>query len=272
MARSTEDARAVWLQLQKADNTNEPYAKPFASLPTWHIDARDPRPWKDKFRFAFPPATLLDAACSKAERALFDATVETLRGCGGTLVEVDYEPFQIGSELVAPDNGDGASFLVLEHIAAIGAEVITKNLSSLHPTLQKMYESHLSASLVPWTIFQAQARLAECVRQAQRLFDPMDPEGIDILVVPSANANSTLNEPGTKAGSENVYAQAEEFTRFVNLLDLCAVGVNAGTTPGSGSGPEVPFGVTFIGGMGYDAKVLDLARCFEGAKIESLSE
>jgi Asp-tRNA(Asn)/Glu-tRNA(Gln) amidotransferase A subunit family amidase len=272
MARNTEDVCAVWLELQKADNIHEPYAKPFESLPTWHIDARDPRPWKDKFRFAIPPGTLLDVVYSTAERALFTAAIETLRGCGGTLVEIDYEPFQTTAGLVAPDNGDGASPLVHEHIATIGTEAITENLSSLHPRIQKVYESYLTTSIKPWIIFQTQARLAECVRKVQALFDPLNLDGVDILVVPSATAHSTLNEPGAKAGSKTVDAQAKKLTGYVNLLDLCAVGVNAGSTPGSGTDPSLPFGVTFIGGMGYDAKVLDLVRCFEEAKIESVSE
>jgi Asp-tRNA(Asn)/Glu-tRNA(Gln) amidotransferase A subunit family amidase len=270
MARNVDDARAVWLQLQKADNTHEPYAKPFASLPTWHIDARDPRPWKSKFRFALPPASLVDEGFSDAQRELFNAAIDKLRECGGMLVEIDHEPFETARKLVATENG--TSLLILEHIAAIGAQFVPDNLSSLHPRLQQMYEHHLSTPLEPWAIFQAQGRQTECVRKVQGLFNPLNPAGIDILVVPSAAAHSTLNEPGTKAGSENVDSPAGQFACFANLLDLCAVGVNADLTPGSGTGPSLPFGVTFIGGMGYDAKVLDLARCFQDAKNEQVSE
>jgi allophanate hydrolase len=269
MARNTEDARAVWLELQKTENTNELYAKSVASLPTWHIDARDPRPWKDKFRFAIPPATLLDAVCLKMEKPLFDATVETLRGCGGTPVDVDYEPFQTAAELVALDNEDGASLLVHEHIATIGAEVITDNLSSLHPGLQKIYESHLSASIKPWAIFQAQARQAECVRKIQALFNPLNPNGIDILVVPTTFTYPAHNYLEAKDELKDLSQQARQFTRAVNVLDLCAVGINAILTPGIETPPDLSLGVAFIGGMGYDAKVLDLARCFE-AKYETV--
>ncbi|KAL3484404.1 amidase signature domain-containing protein [Aspergillus germanicus] len=263
VARSTEDTRAVWLQLQKTDNTNEPYAKPFASLPTWHIDARDPRPWKDKFRFAVPSAALLDAVCSTADQGLFNAAVKTLRGCGGTLVEIDYEPFQTASVLVAPNNENGASLLIHEHIATIGAEVLTENPSSLQPRLQKVYESHLSAPTTPWTIFQAQAHQADCVRKVQALFDPPNPDGIDILVVPAAPAYSTHKDLEAKDEIKNLSQQAGDFTCAVNVLDLCAVGINARSTLGPGAPPHPSLGVAIIGGMGYDAKVLDLARCFE---------
>jgi Asp-tRNA(Asn)/Glu-tRNA(Gln) amidotransferase A subunit family amidase len=269
MARNTEDARAVWLELQKTDNTNEPYAKSFASLPTWHIDARDPRPWKDKFRFVVPPPMLLDAVCSTADRALFNVAIETLRGCGGRLVEIDYESFQTGSDLAALDNGEGASLLVHEHIATIGAEVITDNLPSMHPELQMIYERHLSAPIKPWTIFQAQARLVKCAQKAQALFDPLNPDGVDILVVPSTATHSTERELEAEKGLKALRSQAGEFTRPVNVLDLCAVGVIAGSIQGSGAGAGLPFGVTFIGGMGYDAKVLDLVKRFEEASYET---
>ncbi|KAJ0420582.1 amidase signature domain-containing protein [Aspergillus carlsbadensis] len=266
MARSTKDARRVWLQLQKADNTNEPYAKPFASLPTWHIDARDPRPWKDKFRFAVPPAALLDEVCSPVDRALFNAAIEMLRGCGGTLVDIDHEPFETTRKLVASDNEAGASLLVLEHMAATGAESISDNLSTLHPRSQKIYKHHLSTSIKPWTILQAQARQAECTRKVQALFDPLNPDGIDILVVSSTPVNPTLGDSEREMAAETLDPKVAGFTSAINVLDLCAVGVNAGSIPESGSSPDLPFGVAFIGGMGYDARVLELARCFEEAR------
>jgi Asp-tRNA(Asn)/Glu-tRNA(Gln) amidotransferase A subunit family amidase len=266
MARNVDDARAVWLQIQKADNTHEPYAKPFASLPTWHIDARDPRPWKSKFRYAVPPASLVDEGFSDAQRELLNTTIDKLRECGGMLVEIDYEPFDTARKLVAPDTEDGVSLLVLEHIATVGAESITKNLSALHPELQKMYKHYLATAIKPWTILQTHGRQAECVQKVQTLFNPLNPDGIDILVVPGAPSQLV-----TDADTEEVDAAVAGLTRVVNGLDLCAVGVNARSTSGSGTGPGLPFGVTFIGGMGYDAKVLDVARRFEDAKNEQVS-
>ncbi|KAL2848379.1 amidase signature domain-containing protein [Aspergillus pseudoustus] len=258
VARTVEDARAVWLYVQKSNDTDEPYAKPFASLPTWHIDARDTSRWKSRFRFAVPPLSLLETVCSKVSLDLFRRAIEILRQCGGTLGEIDYEPLSTASELVAPRDGDSPNTLVDEHIATLGAEFLEK---SLPPMLQKMYKHHLSTpSPKPWTIFQAQARLAECARKAQALFNPLNPDGIDILVVPSARACPTPNELQTESAM-----QVAEFTRAVNALDLCAVGVNAGWVKDRASGGRLPFGVTFLGGMGYDAKVLDLARDFVDA-------
>ncbi|KAL3483443.1 hypothetical protein BJX62DRAFT_244902 [Aspergillus germanicus] len=180
MPRNTEDARTIWLQLQKANNTHEPYAKPF-SLRTWYINARDPRPWKGKFRFAVPLASLVDKGCSDAQRELFNATIEKLRGCGGMLVDIDYGPFETANELVAPNGQNGASLLVLEHIAAIGADFMAENPSTPDPSLQKVFKQHLSAPAKPWVIFQAQARQAECVWKFQAMSSPLNAEGIDIL-------------------------------------------------------------------------------------------
>jgi len=43
---------------------------------------------------------------------------------------------------------------------------------------------------------------------------------------------------------------------------LCGVSVNAGFVEGGGA-TRLPFGVTFLGGSGFDGKVLDIAAVFE---------
>jgi Asp-tRNA(Asn)/Glu-tRNA(Gln) amidotransferase A subunit family amidase len=85
-----------------------------------------------------------------------------------------------------------------------------------------------------------------------------------------------------------------EFTHFGNVLDLTGISVPAGTYPvkdladearveegkgatneeavaeagdggGDGSGSQLPFGVTLIGGSRSDADILEIARRFEEA-------
>ncbi|KAL2820644.1 amidase signature domain-containing protein [Aspergillus granulosus] len=274
MARTVEDARVVWLEIQKCNNTNEPYTKLPASLPTWHIDARDPSRWKSKFRFAVPPMSLLDAVCSKDYRELFSETIETLGRCGGTLVQIDYEPFQTASKLLVPGDAEAPNLLVYEHMSTIGADFLETNISTLHPRMQNIYKHHISApSPKPWTIFKAQACLLECVQRAQALFNPLNPKGIDILVVPSAPAHPKTGELEIQTASEVLETRIGEFTRAVNALDLCAVGLNAGWVKESSfTDVGLPFGVTFLGGTGYDAKILDLARDFVEGRYDSVSE
>jgi len=56
------------------------------------------------------------------------------------------------------------------------------------------------------------------------------------------------------------------FTHAANVVDLCAVSVNAGYVDGP---IRLPFGVTFLGGSGYDGKILDIATVFEDAVKEA---
>ncbi|KAL3468113.1 amidase signature domain-containing protein [Aspergillus heterothallicus] len=174
-AQSVEDARTVWLELQKCDNSTEPYVKPFASLPTWHVDSRDTSSWKSRFRFAVSPGFLGDTACSPKHAKLLGETVKSLESCGGRRVEIDYEPFETASKLLVPNDTAAPNLLVLEHIATIGTDTIERNLATMHLGQQEIYKHQLSASTFkPWEIFQSQARLAECARKAQTLFDPLN--------------------------------------------------------------------------------------------------
>jgi Asp-tRNA(Asn)/Glu-tRNA(Gln) amidotransferase A subunit family amidase len=58
-------------------------------------------------------------------------------------------------------------------------------------------------------------------------------------------------------------AKVGMFTHAGNVVDLCGVSVNAGWAVGEGT--KLPFGITFLGGSGYDGKVLDIAAVFEEA-------
>jgi Asp-tRNA(Asn)/Glu-tRNA(Gln) amidotransferase A subunit family amidase len=52
------------------------------------------------------------------------------------------------------------------------------------------------------------------------------------------------------------------FTHAGNVVDLCGVSVNAGWVDNEEE-VKLPFGVTFLGGSGYDGKMLDIAAVFE---------
>lgn len=277
MAQNLDDARAVWLTVAHYDEL-DPYAKPPAAMPSWAVDCRGAR--AHGCRFAVPPAALLDAVCTPAFRDLFARAVDTLLQSGAaTLVEVDYTPFQTAADLLY----DGT--LVYSRVAALGHAFLRHNFSALHPTTQAVFGPLLGLSptaasaaasseaavipardAAPWMVFRDQDRQAECTRQVRALFDPLAPDSIDFLLVPTAPCHPTIEQ--MKADPVALNSRLGIFTHAANVVDLCAVSVNAGSlidngiVDGKKTELELPFGVTLLGGAGFEATILEWAGIF----------
>lgn len=245
MAPTLSEARKVWYIIDSHDHLDI-FAKPPSSLSLWKSDFRGPK--EGGFTFAIPPPSII-SVCSKEYNSLFAKSVKKLRSCGGRLVEIDYTPFSLASDLLY-----NAS-LVQERIASIGHSFLMKNLSILHPTTKSLFISALESDLKPWEVYQDQALQAQYTKQAQRTFDILE-GGIDILLVPTAPFHPTIKEMEDEPLELN--SKLGVFTHGGNVLDLCAVSVNSEWTE-----KGLPFGVTFLGGSGYDGRVLDIAAVFE---------
>jgi allophanate hydrolase len=254
IAPSLADARKAWYIMDRYDSL-DPYAKPPTSLSTWKIDFRGPK--DGGFMFGVPPPRLLET-CSKPYQDLFQTSIQRLVSCGGRLVEVDYTPFAKACDLLY-----NAS-LVHERLASIGHEFIVKNISSFHPTTNSIFQSALSSNLKAWEVFQDQALQAQYTAQAQKLLNSME-GGIDALVVPSAPCHPTIKEMLKDPVALN--SNLGLFSHAANVVDLCGVSINAGWV--ESEGVKLPFGVTFLGGSGYDGKILDIAAVFESSVKET---
>jgi allophanate hydrolase len=247
MAPSLTDARKVWYIIDQHDSL-DPYAKTPSSLSLWKSDFRGPK--EGGFTFGIPPPSVLEE-CSKQYQDLFQTSVQKLRSCGGRLVDVDYTPFTLASNLLY-----NAS-LVHERIASIGHDFLLSHLDSLHPTTKSLFQSALESDLKPWQVFRDQALQAEYTMQAQKTFNMLE-GGVDVLLVPSTPCHPTIREMEDEPLGLN--AKVGTFTHAGNVVDLCGVSVNAGWTE-----EGLPFGVTFLGGSGYDGRILDIAAVFEEA-------
>ena len=252
MAPTLRDARKVWYIIDQYDSL-DPYAKLPLSISLWKQDFRGPA--AGGFSFAVPPPSLLET-CSLEYQTLFKQSIQKLRSCGGRLVEIDYTPFSKASDLLY-----NAS-LVHERIACIGHDFLLKNMNSLHPTTKSLFESALNSKLEAWQVFRDQALQAEYTRHAQCTFDTLE-GGIDVLLVPSVPCHPTIKDMEEDPLSLNT--RLGTFTHAANVVDLCAVSVNAGFVEAP---TRLPFGVTFLGGSGYDGKILDIAAVFETAVKE----
>ena len=100
--------------------------------------------------------------------------------------------------------------------------------------------------------FRAQYSLARLKRQAEAVF-----ANFDVLVFPTAPTIYRQAEVARDPFQTNAYLGV--FTNFVNLLDLCAIAIPAGTTASG-----LPFGVTLMAGAGYDYALLNAASYLRG--------
>lgn len=250
MAPTLAEARQVWFVIDQYDSL-DPFAKKPLSLSLWKQEFRGPK--EGGFTFGVPPPAVIET-CSKEYQDLFETSVQKLRSCGGRLIEIDYTPFEKAADLLYDAS------LVHERIASIGNDFLTSHLDTLHPTTKALFEAALSSPLKPWNVYHDQALQAEYTRQAQRTFDTLE-GGVDVLLVPSTPCHPTIKEMEEEPLKLN--AKVGTFTHAGNVVDLCGVSVNAGFI--ETDGVKLPFGVTFLGGSGYDGKVLDIAAVFEDA-------
>ena len=256
VAPSVREARKIWQILDRHDR-DDPFAKPPQSLPTWHADFRGVS--AGGFTFAVPPAQYLKT-CSSEYRDLFAKAIQTLQSRGGRLVEVDYAIFDEAGELLY--NGS----LLHERMACIGMEFLEANLDSLHPVTKELFSRALAAAPTAHQVFQDQIRQKTLTWKAQQTFDVLN-GGIDTLVVPTTPRHPTVKE--MEADPISLNSELGTFTHFGNVVDLCGISVPAGEyQTKDGSGAKLPFGVTLLGGSGYDAKILDIAALCESAYSE----
>ncbi|GHC71959.1 amidase [Nocardiopsis terrae] len=218
-------------------------------------DPRDPasRDWpadvrlapRNPARTAVPDADGL-APLSDGEREAFRTAVAALTGAGVQVEEVDIAPLLEAARLLY----DGA--LVAERYAAVGAFLAEHRDSPYtDPTVAGII---LAAAELPATRLAAdQHRLAGYRSLARELLD-----GFDGLLVPTTVGHPTLAEVAADPVGEN--SRLGTYTNFVNLLDLAAVAVPAGTADGH------TFGVTVVAPAFEDQAALDLAGLITGGE------
>lgn len=250
MAPTLVEARKVWLVIDQYDSL-DPFAKKPLSLSLWKQEFRGYK--EGGFTFGVPPSSMIQT-CSKEYQELFEASIQKLRSCGGRLMEIDYTPFEKAADLLYDAS------LVHERIASIGHDFLISHLDSLHSTTKILFKAALSSPLKPWDVYHDQALQAEYTRQAQLTFDTLE-GGVDVLLVPSTPCHPTIKEMEEEPLKLN--AKVGTFTHAGNVVDLCGVSVNAGFV--EKAGVKLPFGVIFLGGSGYDGKILDIAAVFEDA-------
>ena len=178
-----------------------------------------------------------------------DTTYEGLyRRCVAALPEapcaVDPEPFLAAGRLLYEGPW------LAERIAVVG-DFIEAHPEAIHPVTRTVIEGGRTLRAVEY--FRARYRLAELRRDVESAFGD-----IDVLIAPTAPTHYTLAQVEQDPFTTN--SRLGVFTNFVNLLDLCAVAIPAGTTPGG-----LPFGVTLLAPEGRDHALLQVAEALHNA-------
>lgn len=98
---------------------------------------------------------------------------------------------------------------------------------------------------------------ATYTRQVQKMLI----KKFDVLVLPTVPFHPTVM--AMEKDPIGLNAEIGVFTHFANVLDLCAISLNAGLYEGRSG--KMPFGISLVGGSGLDGKLFDIAKVAEKA-------
>jgi allophanate hydrolase len=193
----------------------------------WSRAAGQQTSWpREGFRFGIPSGDSLRFFGKEDFASAFEKAVHSLEALGGRCVSISYELFDNAAQLLY------SGPWVAERFAAIKSFLAT-NPNALHPVTARIVKG--AESLTAVETFEAIYKLAEIRRATEAEWKHMD-----FMLLPTAPTHYTHDE--VTADPIGTNTNLGYYTNFVNLLDLAAVAVPAGT-----AGDRMPFGVTLIG-------------------------
>jgi allophanate hydrolase len=171
---------------------------------------------------------------------LYDRALERLGGLA-ELVEIDIAPLLEAAQLLY-----GGPW-VAERTAALSG-LLADDPGAIDPTVREVVEPGLTISAVD--LFKGIYRLAELKRHADKQWAE-----VDLLAFPTTGTTFRVGE--LLAAPVALNSALGFYTNFVNLLDMAAVAVPAGSRA-NGTG----FGITLIGPADTDRALLDVADAY----------
>ncbi|WP_439484884.1 allophanate hydrolase [Blastomonas fulva] len=159
----------------------------------------------------------------------------------GDIVEIDYAPLQEAAQLLY------SGPWVAERTAAMES-ILASNPQAIDPTVREIVSVGLETRGVD--LFNGIYRLAELKRHADTLW-----ESIDLMAFPTTGTTYRVAELAAAPIALN--SALGFYTNFVNLLDMAALAVPAGTRANA-----TGFGITLIGPADTDRALLDVADAY----------
>jgi allophanate hydrolase len=230
-ARSVADASAV-LAVAAGSDPRDAFSRERAPGPPM---------LPSHFRFAVPlPEQRIFFGDDEA-RLCYDQTLARLGALGGTPVPVDLDACFEAAALLY----DGP--FVAERAAAVGAFVAAHGADVLEVTRSIIASGDRYSAA---DAFRAQYRLRELAVRTRDVF-----ARAPVLIVPTAPTIYRLDEIAAEPYALN--ARLGTYTNFVNLLDMCAIAIPAGSYRSG-----LPIGVTFVAPAFADGMLAELAERF----------
>ena len=199
------------------------------------------------FDVSRPRAGVIDparvSACDADHAAAYRAFLASVED---TQVDIDPAPLFKAGRLLYEGPWLAERFAVLEAFMAYRSD-------DMHPVTRDIIAGGEGPSAA--SSFHAQYELAELKRETSRIF-----ETVEVLILPTAPTIFTIKEVQRDPVATN--SRLGVFANFVNLLDLCALAIPAGTLP-----TGLPFGVTLIAPAGRDHALLDYGARLLGESV-----
>jgi allophanate hydrolase len=228
-AMNCADAATVF-EVAKAYDPEDPYSRPASQPQAWPLNG---------FRFGVPSDEKLRFFGDDQSAAAYYEAVRCLESLGGTPVAFDYSCFNDAAQLLY------AGPWVAERFAVI-KDFLARHPVALHPVTARIIKGAASISAVD--TFEAIYKLAAIRRAGEREWQRMD-----FMLLPTAGTHYKHAEVAADPIGTNT--NLGYYTNFVNLLDLAAIAVPAGTRGGG-----MPFGVTLIGPAWSEEALIDTAN------------
>ncbi len=196
------------------------------------------------FRFGVPSDEWLRFFGDDGSAVAFHKAVGAMESLGGIRTPMNYGLFHDAAQLLY------SGPWVAERLAAIKT-FLAEHPDALHPVTARIIEP--ASALTATGTFEAIYRLADIRRAVEAEWQAMD-----FMLLPTAGTHYTHAEVEAEPISTNT--NLGYYTNFVNLLDLAAIAVPAGTR-----GHGMPFGVTLIGPAWSEDALIETASLLTGA-------
>jgi len=202
------------------------------------------------FTFAVPYDPGLEFFGDEAYARAFEHASDHLASIGGTRTSFDYAPFaETGSLLY-----EGP--WVAERLHAAN-DLVERDQTGMLPVIRTILEG--ARRFAALDAFEGFYRLQDLKHQCMQVW-----RDADCLLLPTAPTHPTI------AGVERNPIQRNRelglYTNFVNLLDLCAIAVPAGSVAESG----LPFGISLIAPAGSERRLTEIAARLQSATTGEL--
>jgi len=202
------------------------------------------------FTFAVPYDNGLEFFGDEAYARAFEHASDHLASIEGKRISFDYAPFaETGSLLY-----EGP--WVAERLHAAN-DLVEKDQTAILPVIQTILEGARRFDAVD--AFEGFYRLQDLKHQCMEVW-----RDADCLLLPTAPTHPTIAAVERDPIQRN--RELGLYTNFVNLLDLCAIAVPAGSVVESG----LPFGVSLIAPAGSERRLTEIAARLQSATAGDL--